>query len=70
MDQTKPFTHLNNAKGKQIIVELKNDAQYNGILESFDMHLNLVLIDVKDNKNNKSPRVLIRGDMIVSIKDL
>ncbi len=70
MDQTKPFSHLNEARGKTITVELKNDTSYTGVLESFDMHLNLVLDDAQKNNETTSTKILIRGDMIVSVSNL
>lgn len=70
MDQTKPFAHLDNARGTIIRVELKNSTSYEGKLESFDMHLNLVLSDAKLNDESESSKVLIRGDMIVAIREL
>lgn len=70
MDQTKPFAHLDNARGTIIRVELKNSTSYEGKLESFDMHLNLVLSDARLNDTDETSKVLIRGDMIVAIREL
>ncbi len=40
---TRPFDALNKAKGKRVVVELKNGKQYIGVLEAFDPHINTVL---------------------------
>ncbi len=40
---TRPFDALNKAKGKRVVVELKNGRQYIGVLEAFDPHINTVL---------------------------
>jgi small nuclear ribonucleoprotein (snRNP)-like protein len=73
MDYTKPFTHLHGAKGKNIEVVLKNNRVYQGTLESFDLHLNIVLSNVTETFENSTEnyeKILIRGDMIVIVKNI
>ena len=73
MDYTKPFSSLHNAKGKEVVVELKNNLIYKGILEAFDIHLNLVLKSPQETREGSSQNcsdLLIRGDMIVTIKNI
>lgn len=40
---TRPFDALNKAKGKRVVVELKNGKEYRGVLDAFDPHINTVL---------------------------
>ena len=49
MDPAIPLDALNNARDKRVIVELKNNRQYIGILKSFDIHINVVLEDAEEN---------------------
>lgn len=49
MDPARPLDALNNARDKRVIVELKNNRQYIGILKSFDIHINVVLEDAEEN---------------------
>lgn len=46
---TRPFDALNRAKGKRVVVELKNNKHYIGTLESFDPHINTVLKDTEEH---------------------
>ena len=69
MDIERPFDALNNNKGKEITVELKNSEVYTGTLAAFDIHLNLTLANAKlDSK--EVGNMIIRGDMVVTIKNL
>lgn len=63
----RPLDALNEAKGKRVIVELKNDNKIVGELLAFDIHLNLVLKDGEersDSERVKLGQVLVRGDSI------
>lgn len=73
MEALKPFDILKNKKGAEIIVSLKNDEAYRGILKAFDIHLNIVLDDavLVVNKNELNiGKVLIRGDNILTVRNL
>lgn len=71
MEFERPLDALNVAKGKRVIIELKNKLQLIGILKSFDIHINAVLSDAEEWENGQLKRKLgttfIRGDMIVTI---
>ena len=71
MEQARPLDALNKARGKRVIVELKNQKQYIGTLVSFDIHINTVLKDAEERINNEMKRklgtVFIRGDTIIVI---
>ena len=64
----RPIDALDRAKGKKIIVKLKNGDEVTGILRALDLHLNLWLDEAEINKNENKVRLgtlLVRGDTIV-----
>jgi len=67
----RPLDLLNNAKGKEILVQLKNDKQLVGTLLAFDIHINIVMDNAKEIKNNEVARniglTFLRGDTIIFI---
>ena len=68
MEQARPLDALNRARGKRVIVELKNQRQYVGNLAAFDIHINIVLEDAEERIDGELKRklgvVFIRGDTI------
>ena len=70
-DPSRPLDTLNHARGKQVIVELKNNKQLIGKLVSFDIHVNTVLNDAEERVDGETKRklgtIFIRGDTIVFI---
>jgi small nuclear ribonucleoprotein len=68
---TKPFDLLTNCLGKSVLIKLKGGAEFRGILDAYDPHLNLSLRNVEELNNGEIVRklgtVLIRGDTIVYI---
>ena len=64
----RPLDALNNARGKKVIVELKNNKQYIGNLKAFDIHINVVLEEAEERLNGELTRklgtIFIRGDTI------
>ena len=71
MELERPLDALNQARGKNILVELKNGKQFVGKLKSFDIHINTVLDEAEERENGEIKRkvgtVFIRGDTIVLI---
>ena len=71
MEASRPLDALNNARDKNVIVELKNGKQYLGKLRSFDIHINIVLSDAEERFEGEVKRrvgtVFIRGDTIILI---
>jgi len=67
----RPLDLLNNSKEKEVLVHLKGDKQFVGTLLAFDIHINLVLDNVKEMQNNELKRNLgltfLRGDTIIFI---
>jgi len=64
----RPLDLLDNAKGKRVIVKLKNNRQISGILRALDIHLNMWIDDaevVEEDKTTKYGKVLVRGDSII-----
>lgn len=67
----RPLDLLNQSKGKEIIVYLKNNKQLVGKLFAFDIHINVVLGDTKELEDGEIKRSIglafIRGDTITYI---
>ncbi len=67
----RPLDLLNNSRGKEILVQLKNGKQMAGILKAFDIHVNIVLDNAKEIENEQQTKVygltFIRGDTIIFI---
>jgi small nuclear ribonucleoprotein len=67
----RPLDLLNNSKGKEVLVHLKGDKQFVGTLLAFDIHINLVLDNTKEMKDNEVKRniglTFLRGDTIIFI---
>ncbi len=72
METERPLDALNIARGKRVLVELKNKRRISGILKAFDIHINLVLEQAEERDENgemarKLGNVFLRGDMIVLV---
>jgi len=67
----RPLDLLNNSRGKEILVQLKNDRQMAGTLLAFDIHINIVLDNAKEVLNGETKRniglTFLRGDTIIFI---
>ena len=67
----RPLDLLNISKGKEVLVHLKGDKQVVGTLLAFDIHINLVLDNIKEMQGNEVKRKLgltfLRGDTIIFI---
>jgi len=64
----RPIDVLDKAKGKKVIVKLKNGEEISGILKALDLHLNLWLDEAEVKRNDTKIRlgtILIRGDTIL-----
>ena len=67
----RPLDLLNQAKGKEVIVQLKGDKQFVGTLMAFDMHINIALDNAKEVQNGEVKKniglTFLRGDTIIFI---
>lgn len=64
----RPIDVLDRAKGKKIMIKLKNGEEVTGVLKALDLHLNLWLEETEVSKNDTKIRlgnILVRGDTIV-----
>jgi small nuclear ribonucleoprotein len=64
----RPIDALDRAKGKKVMVKLKNGEEVTGILKALDLHLNVWLEEAEISKSDTKLRVgtlLVRGDTIV-----
>jgi len=71
MEVERPLDALNQARGKRVLIELKNKRQITGTLKAFDIHINVVLDDAEEREDGEVVRklgsVFVRGDMIVLV---
>ncbi len=67
----KPLTVLNQSINRPVIVELKANREYRGVLDGYDPHMNLVLKNVEELVNHEVVRKLdltiVRGDNVIYI---
>jgi len=64
----RPIDALDKAKGKKVLVKLKNGSEITGTLKALDLHLNLWVedVDVQEKEEKKKFNILlIRGDNIL-----
>jgi len=68
---SRPLDALNEARGKRVIIDMKNSKQYVGKLRSFDIHINVVLEEAEERAEGEVKRkmgtVFLRGDTITVI---
>ncbi len=67
----RPFDLLNDAIGKEVLIQLKNGMQIRGTLTAFDAHMNLTLEDAEEiegvETKRKLGKLLIRGDTVIFV---
>jgi small nuclear ribonucleoprotein len=67
----RPLDMLNASRGKEVLVQLKNDKQITGKLLAFDIHINVVLDNARELENGELKRSIgltfVRGDTIIFI---
>ena len=70
MESQRPLDMLSTCRGQRIVVLLKNNKKYSGVLKSFDVHVNLVIENAEETdgeSQQKHKLLFIRGDTIVYI---
>lgn len=65
----RPLDMLQNLKNQKVIVTLKDEKFYSGILLAFDIHINLVLDNAELNGKAKTGLTFLRGDNVISIME-
>jgi small nuclear ribonucleoprotein (snRNP)-like protein len=65
----RPLDMLNNAKGKDVFIILKNGLSISGTLITFDININLVLDNAREigDIEKKIGLVFVRGDNVIHI---
>ncbi len=67
----KPLSVLNQAVGKNVMVELKGRKEYRGVLDGYDPHMNVVLRNAEEYADGQLRRrlnvVIVRGDNVIHI---
>ncbi|QHK16906.1 MAG: small nuclear ribonucleoprotein [Methanomassiliicoccales archaeon Mx-03] len=67
----KPLSVLNQAVGKNVMVELKGRKEYRGVLDGYDPHMNVVLRNAEEYADGQLRRrlnvVIVRGDNVIYI---
>lgn len=67
----RPLDLLNTSKGKEVLVHLKGGKEFVGTLLAFDIHINLVMDNLKEMENGSQKKSLgltfLRGDTIIYI---
>ena len=67
----KPLNLLNQKLNNRVIVELKGNREYRGILDGYDPHMNLVLKNAEELFEGETKRKLetaiVRGDNVIYI---
>ncbi|RLF49352.1 MAG: small nuclear ribonucleoprotein [Thermoplasmata archaeon] len=67
----KPLSVLNDSLNKKVIVRLKNNKEYHGILDGYDPHMNIVLRGaeeyIEDELKRKLEIVIVRGDNVIYV---
>lgn len=67
----KPLSVLNQAVGKNVMVELKGRKEYRGVLDGYDPLMNVVLRNAEEYADGQLRRrlnvVIVRGDNVIYI---
>jgi small nuclear ribonucleoprotein len=68
----RPLTALQKNTKKSVIVRLKNDVQYKGMMDNVDSYMNLIMTNAEELKDDKVianyGRVIVRGNNVLFIK--
>jgi small nuclear ribonucleoprotein len=72
MTNERPIDVLNDAKGKQILIKLKDGTTISGELMALDLHINMSInrAEIQTNKDDWTTRVktlFVRGDNILYV---
>ncbi len=67
----RPLDKLNNVLDESVLVRLKGSREFRGILQGYDVHMNLTLEDAEELVDGVVTRrigtVVVRGDNVVYV---
>lgn len=67
----RPLDVLNRALQSSVIVRIKGGREFRGVLDGYDVHMNLVIVNAEEIQEGKAVAklgsVVIRGDTVVYI---
>jgi small nuclear ribonucleoprotein (snRNP)-like protein len=67
----KPLNALNKAISSRVIVELRAGREFRGVLDGYDLHMNLVLKNAEEIVDgeivSKADTTIVRGDNVIYI---
>jgi len=67
----RPLDVLNRSLNTPVLVRLKGGREFRGVLDGYDIHMNLVLINAEEIQDGevvkKLGSVVIRGDTVVFV---
>lgn len=67
----RPLDVLNRALQTSVIVRIKGGREFRGVLDGYDVHMNLVLVNAEEIREGETAAklgsVVIRGDTVVFI---
>lgn len=72
VDKLKPLDVLNKSLKSPVIVKIRGGREFRGVLDGYDLHMNLVLSGVEELNKDTSVKnllgeILLRGDNVVYI---
>jgi Small nuclear ribonucleoprotein (snRNP) homolog len=67
----KPLEALKRSTEKSVLVEVKGNRSYSGVLEGYDVYMNLILKNANEMINGEvkgtHARILVRGDNVIYV---
>jgi len=72
VDRLKPLDILNKSLKSPVIVKIRGGREFRGVLDGYDLHMNLVLRDAEELDSDASVKnvmgeILVRGDNVVYV---
>ena len=67
----KPMDVLRGSLNSSVLVDVRGNGGYSGILEGYDVYMNLVIRDAAETIGGQDhgmyPRILVRGDNVIYV---
>lgn len=72
VDKFKPLDVLNKSLKSPVIVKIRGGREFRGVLEGYDLHMNLVISNAEELNKDTSVKdlmgeILVRGDNVVYV---